>query len=65
MILLLRIITASVAIYFLYMVYLWWQENYSPMIECPQCDGDGVWESMGKVDTCLLCKGKGKIEREL
>lgn len=67
MILLLRLITAGLAAYFIYMVYQWWNDNHSPYVTCPQCEGAGVWHVVGtdEEDKCILCRGEGKIEREL
>jgi hypothetical protein len=65
MIFLLRIAVIFISGYFLYMVYLWWQENYSPSVTCPQCDGEGKWDVIDIEEECILCKGKGKIERQL
>ena len=64
MILLLRIVAVCLITYFLYILYEWWNENYGANIPCPQCDGEGTWESMREKEPCLLCKGKGKIERQ-
>ena len=65
MVFLLRIAVIFIAGYFLYMLYLWWQDNFSPTIPCPQCDGEGTWEVVDEEEECILCKGSGKIEREL
>jgi len=74
MIFLLRIAVVFLTGYFLYMVYRWWQENHSPMMPCPQCDGEGTWtvyeDSTASIAEeievdCILCNGKGKIEREV
>ncbi len=64
MILLLRLAVIVLTGYFLYMVYDWWKENYSPTVPCPQCDGEGKWEITESEEDCILCKGSGKIERE-
>lgn len=66
MILLLRLVTALLATYFIYMVYEWWKDNHSPYVVCPQCEGEGIWITAdGHQETCLLCRGAGKIEREI
>ena len=66
MINLLRLAVIFLAGYFLYMIYLWWKENYSTEVVCPQCDGEGIWGYMEDVEEdCILCKGRGKIEREV
>lgn len=65
MIFLLRIAVIFLAGYFLYMIYDWWKENFSPMIPCPQCDGEGKWEVSEDEEDCILCNGAGKIEREI
>jgi hypothetical protein len=65
MIFLLRIVAVLLAGYFLYMVFDWWRENYSPNMPCPQCEGEGTWDVTDDEEACILCKGSGKIERQV
>lgn len=64
MILLLRIVVFVLFIYFVYVVYEWILKMNSNNVTCPHCDGEGKWETVREVETCLLCKGAGVIESE-
>jgi len=64
MILLVRLTVLVLAVYFLYVVYEWWDNNNNPKVPCPHCEGEGVWEEDDHEEPCILCQGAGVIEKQ-
>ncbi len=64
MILLLRLVVIVLFMYFVYVVYEWIMQMNRNNVICPNCDGEGKWQTVRELETCLLCKGSGVIESE-
>ena len=64
MILLIRVAILVLFVYFAYMLYEWWDNNYNPKVPCPHCEGEGTWEDTREEEPCILCQGSGVIEKQ-
>ena len=40
------------------------KQNQSKKIDCPDCNGSGKYQGIGKPEICKTCNGYGRIEKK-